>query len=88
MEGRITAEFLQPLYIRQMFGAVNRKAASCTYSKKKQSLYGHGQILREHRGAKVLNRPLLRSRKYPWYSFLSEAESIPGPEGLVNEKFQ
>jgi len=88
LEGRVTADFLQPTYIRQMCGAVNRKAASCANSKKKQSLYRHGQALRGHRGANVVNRPPLLSRKYPWYSFLSEAESIPGPEGLVNEKLQ
>jgi len=52
------------------------------YSKKKQSLYRHGQSLRAHQGAKVVNRPPLLPRKYPWYSFLSEAESTPAPEGL------
>ena len=33
-------------------------------------------------GGKVVSlkhRPLFTPRKYPWYSFLLEAESIPGP---------
>ena len=35
-----------------------------------------------HEGGKVVSpthRPLLRPRKYSWYSFLLEAESTPGP---------
>jgi hypothetical protein len=36
----------------------------------------------EHEGGKVVSpthRPSLPPRKYPWYSFLSESESTPGP---------
>jgi len=45
-------------------------------------------------GGKVVSlthRPLFTPRKYYWYSFLLEAESIPGPlcdrKDYVNEKF-
>ena len=38
------------------------------------------------------HRPLLSSRKFPWYSFLLQAEFSPGPKStwkdFVNEKFQ
>jgi len=27
----------------------------------------------------LMHRPLFTTRKYSWYSFLLEAESIPGP---------
>jgi len=33
------------------------------YGKKKQSLYKHGQVLRAHQGAKVVNRPPLLHKK-------------------------
>jgi len=46
-------------------------------------------------GGKVVSlthRPPLPTRKFSWYSFLLEAESIPGPQcdrkDYVNEKFQ
>ena len=44
-----------------------------------------------HEGGKVVNpthRPPLPPRKYPWYSFLLQAESTPGPQDYINEKFQ
>jgi hypothetical protein len=47
-----------------------------------------------HEGGKVVSPthyPPLSPRKYSWYSFLLEAESIPGAEGgrkdCINEKF-
>ena len=49
------------------------------------------QISRQsiHKGGKVVSpthRPPLPPRKYSWYSFLLEAESNPGPEGLCQWK--
>jgi len=48
-----------------------------------------------HEGGKIVSpthRPPLHPRKYCWYSFLSKAESTPGPscgrKDYVNEKFQ
>jgi len=55
------------------------------------------QISRQsaHEGGKDVSpthRPFLPPRKYSWYSFLLEAESVPGPQcgrkDYVNEKFQ
>ena len=70
--------------------------------KVKQSHYRYGEALRvsggwgsqisiesAHEGGKVVSRtyrPPLRPRKYSWYSFLLEAESAPGPEGLYQWK--
>ena len=48
-----------------------------------------------HEGGKVVSpthRPLLLPRKYSWYPFLLETESVPGPycgrKDDINEKFQ
>jgi hypothetical protein len=76
--------------------------------KVKQSLYRLGQALRVpgvwasqissesvHETIKVIghtHQPPLPFRRYPWYSFLAEAEFTPGPwcgrKDNVNEKFQ
>jgi hypothetical protein len=66
------------------------------YLKIQQALYNPGQELNvpgdrdyqiskqsAHEGGKVVSptqRPPLPPRKYPWYSFLLEAESTPGPQ--------
>jgi len=40
----------------------------------------------------LTHRPLFTPNQYPWYSFLLEAETTPGPQCVrkdyVNEKFQ
>jgi len=43
---------------------------------------GGGSQISRHEGGKVaspMHRTPLPSRKYSWYSFLLDAESIPGP---------
>ena len=53
-------------------------------------LYRLGHVLRAPPGRDPTHRPPLPPRRYPWYCFLFEAESIPGPycgrKDYVNEK--
>ena len=65
-------------------------------SQKVSGVWG-SQISRQsaHEGGKVVSPkrlPPLTPRKYPWYSFLLQAESTPGPQcgrkDCINEKFQ
>jgi len=80
----------------------------CLYCTVKQSHYRSAQALRvpggwgsqisrqlSYKGGRVVSSthwPPLRPRKYSWFSFLSEAESTPGPQcgrkNYVNKKFQ
>jgi len=96
------------LYYRENGLILSSKLLRCWKVKVKQSHYRPGQALRvprgwrtkiskqsAHEGGKVVSlthRPPLPLRKYSWYSFLLEAESIPGSycgrKCYVNEKFQ
>ena len=83
----------------KILGKCKSKANPCTGLLQALRFSGgwNFQILRKsaHEGRKVvspMHRSPLPPRKYPWYSFLLEAESIPGPycsrNDYVNEKIQ
>jgi len=83
--------------MRTSWKATSKNGDIKTESKKvKQSRYRNGQALRlpefvDSRHLKVAELSVLRTgqlyspRRYPWYSFLLEFDSIPGPQCGRNE---
>ena len=50
-----------------------RVPGGCSFQISRQSAHENGKFV------SLTQRPPLHPRKYSWYSFLSEADSIPGP---------